>query len=135
MEFCRSVPFPCPGRAAEPAGALPGVEGLFGLALLRSAFDERACLPAGTERSHLAVVRIVSGAVRRLQHYELVSLRDDYRGQIFAVGRRHVTGAAMRAVVIAHARPFVEPLAAAAGTDVTIAEPCHGMPRKHELRR
>lgn len=63
--------------------------------------------------------------VGRSEHDKLAAIFANDFGKVITVIRRHVPSAAVRAIVIAHARPFIGPLAAAPCAFVVIAIPSH----------
>jgi hypothetical protein len=78
--------------------------------------------------SNFAIVGLVLGRIGRADCDELVANLLDKLCQIFALERRHVPYAAMRAFVVAHAGPLVGPYPVAAGASVDIEKPGHTYP-------
>ena len=65
------------------------------------------------------------GCFRRPQHHVLAASFFNHMGQVVTVSGRHVPRAAMRTIVVAHARPLVSPIVAAVFACVVVEEPCH----------
>jgi hypothetical protein len=82
-------------------------------------------LLAGRKATKLAIVGIMLGRTGRTERDELVAVLLDQFGQVLAVERRHMSRAAVRAIVVAHARPLIEPCPFATGTSVEIQKPSH----------
>lgn len=78
-----------------------------------------------SERTEIDVIRIMPSVCRRSKGEEKVSaLLDDLR-QVVAVDGRHMSGAAVGAIVVTRARPIVGPFGSAPGTFVVVAKPGH----------
>jgi hypothetical protein len=88
----------------------------------RQEFDR---LLARRKPAKLAIVRLMLGGVRRPEHHKLLAVLLDQRGERFAVERRHMPRAAMRAIVITCRRPLIGPDALAARAFVEVEEPGH----------
>src|SRR4051812_6946844 len=78
--------------------------------------------------AELAIVGIVLRGVRRQQYHELPTSLVNYRSEALALAGRHVTRAAMRTFVVAHAGPLVRPCAVATRAFVVIEKPGHCQP-------
>src|SRR5450631_3175737 len=66
-------------------------------------------LLARREAAEFTIVGIVLRRLRRPEHDEFLAVLCNQRGQRLAVVGRHVPRPAMRAVVVAHARPLIGP--------------------------
>jgi hypothetical protein len=80
-------------------------------------------LLAGRKATKLAIVGIMLRRTGRAERDELVTVLFDEFGQVLAIERRHMSCAAVRAIVVAHARPLIEPCPSATGTSVEIQKP------------
>lgn len=86
----------------------------------------------GPEACNLFISRRVFGRVRRPKNDKDIVLAHDDSREVFAVVVwRHVACAAVRAVVVTHAGPFIGPCFAAARAGVVVCEPSHRMASRH----
>jgi hypothetical protein len=81
---------------------------------------------AGRETAEFFIVRIVLRCIGRTHDDKVPAISLNKFGHVFAVAGRHMPRATMRAVVVAHAGPFVGPYPLAAGASVDVEKPGHG---------
>src|SRR5580698_6249633 len=77
------------------------------------------------EAAQFAIARFVFCRARRVDSDELIAFLCDKVRQIFTVEWRHVSRPAMRALVVAHAGPFVGPDTFASSASIEVKKPSH----------